>query len=636
MKAVLRDFPAWGISLIANLSILVALHFVVFRVEAQQETTIISDVYEDLNNQQYVFSTTLTDEVGSGGDASSSGAAGGSGGGAGVGGGAVATAIGNVKAATEQKLQQSLVPRVQAFRGGEMLGLLNEVPSIGSHEDVKGDPSVNVTQGGVAGAMDRISFEIASSLKQQQTLVVWFFDASLSLNDRRAAIADRFENVYKQLEKMGAGEGLYTAVHSFGKETFLMTPEAVTIDQVKQVGDAVRKIKPDESGVEYVFSALHLALDKWKGFRRSEGRWNKLVFIVTDEKGDDAKDQLENVINLSKRFGFRCYTVGNAATFGQEKGYVRWKYADGFVEDLPVDQGPETAFPDILQVPFWGDGADWRLQRMSASYGPYALTRLCAETGGMYLVAEDTAGGYKFDPIVMRNYAPDYRPVRSIEQEIAKNPAKRALVEAAGSTYAANVPNLETTFFADNDNTLRQEITEAQRPAADTEFWVDKVLGILKQGETARDSLREARWRASFDLAMGRIIAMKVRLKGYNLMLAQMKGTPKTFTKKGGNEWKIVAAKEIDTGPQMRKAAEEARKYLKRVIDEHPGTPWEKLAVKELSEDVGWAWQESIRYVPGMENSDLNPEEVRLLLAEEERRQQQRRMQEKPREKPKL
>jgi hypothetical protein len=120
-------------------------------------------------------------------------------------------------------------------------------------------------------------------------------------------------------------------------------------------------------------------------------------------------------------------------------------------------------------------------------------------------------------------------------------------------------------------------------------------------------------------------------------MLAQMKSTPRTFSKKGGNEWKLVPSREIDTGPALRKAADQARTYLKRVIDEHPGTPWEKLAIKELSQDMGWSWQEGLRYVPGMENdSNLDPEQVRLLLAEEERRQRQRQMAEKPRDKPKL
>jgi hypothetical protein len=136
---------------------------------------------------------------------------------------------------------------------------------------------------------------------------------------------------------------------------------------------------------------------------------------------------------------------------------------------------------------------------------------------------------------------------------------------------------------------------------------------------------------------MGRLLAMKVRLKGYNLMLAQMKASPRAFERNGSNEWRLVPSKEIDTGPKMRQVSEEARTLLKRVIDEHQGTPWEQLAVKELGQDLGWAWQEGMHYVPGMENrNDLDQDQVRLLLAQEEQRRQRRQMAEKPREKPNL
>src|SRR5690606_5304034 len=109
-----------------------------------------------------------------------------------------------------------------------------------------------------------------------------------------------------------------------------------------------------------------------------------------------------------------------------EKGYVEYKHEDGFVELVAVDQGPETAFPDGVQLPFIGSQSDWRLNQMSSSYGPYALSRLCAETGGLYLITEESRG-YAFDRSIMRRYTPDYRPIRVQEAEISRNAAKTAL-----------------------------------------------------------------------------------------------------------------------------------------------------------------------------------------------------------------
>ena len=57
-----------------------------------------------------------------------------------------------------------------------------------------------------------------------------------------------------------------------------------------------------------------------------------------------------------------------------------------------------------------GGNDNKKYERLSAGYGPYALTRLCAETGGVFFVADQ--GSIRFDSDVMRDYQPDYRPVR--------------------------------------------------------------------------------------------------------------------------------------------------------------------------------------------------------------------------------
>jgi hypothetical protein len=41
--------------------------------------------------------------------------------------------------------------------------------------------------------------------------------------------------------------------------------------------------------------------------------------------------------------------------------------------------------------------------------------------------------------------------------------------------------------------------------------------------------------------------------------------------------------------------AQKANVYLRRVIDEHPETPWALIAKKELDSPFGWKWQETKR-----------------------------------------
>lgn len=651
-KSIVRELPAWGISLMINLAILIPLHFIVHEARSEPEPIALSSIMDELDEPRYQFSATITDQVGTAGGVGGAGA-GGAGGVAQAATSAVAGMMARTEVGPQQRIERTLAPTPAPF---EMAIGLPDPQQLVAYAAGGGPVTEDLSQGsgggragGVAGAMDRFTYEIASSLKERQTLVVWLFDSSQSLNERRAAIADRFENVYRQLEQLGAYSGrgasakkddaartihgLYTAVASYQEQTKLITPQPVS--DITEVVEAVRRIEPDTTTPkENVFSAVKLVMNKWDTFRRSEGRWNKLIFIVTDEKGEneDAVANLEDAITIAKRYQFRIYVSGNAAVFGQEKNTVTWVWDDGYIGTAQVDQGPETAFPTVLQLPFWGTGQ----VRLSAGYGPYALTRLTAETGGMYLITDD-ATTVRFNPARMREYTPEYEPIRVLEARIRQHPAKLALVETSRQTYLDTIPLPTLVFNAENDNQLRAELTEGQRRMVESEYWVDRMFKMLAQGAQTRDTLTEARWRASFDLGMGRLLAMRVRLKGYNVMLAQMKSNPRPFQTPGGNEWRLVPSKEIDAGPEMRARAAEARELLKRVIDEHPGTPWEQLAIRELSQDMGWAWQEGMHYVEGLENrTDVDQEVVRLLLADEQRRRQQRQMAEKPRDPPNL
>jgi len=605
-----KDLPAWGISLIVNLSVLASLHFIVMRQAAPTElSTIISDVSDLSDHERLNFSDrSMGDQIGSQGTNMTLAPS------------TLAVTAPGRDAPLKEKLETILNPEIPRIADGVVPTMgVNMTTAIATTAARAG--GTDDVANGVEGAMDRVAFEIQQSLKQRRTLIIWLFDASGSLETRREAIADRFDNIYKQLGSQGKTEGLYSQITSFGEKAEILTPEP--IQDVAKLSELVRKnIKTDESGKEYVFGTLKMVLDKYKNWERNRGPWNRLVFIVTDERGDDAEQYLEDVITQAKRSQTKVYTIGNAAVFGREKGYVKYVAPDGFTADIPVDQGPESAFPDGVQLPFIGSKADWKLSQMSASYGPYALTRLCAETGGLYLITEESRG-YAFERSVMRRYAPDYRPVRIQEQEISKNIAKAALVNVARMTYLDSLPSPAMEFRAYNDNILRTDLGEAQKPVAEVDVPLRRLYEGLKVGEQGREKLTEERWRAAFDLAMGRILAMRVRFAGYNLMLANMKVSPKSFTNDQDNMWRLVPSDKIESGPEMRKAAEQAKVYLRRVIDDHPGTPWALLAERELSTEMGWTWEGFSRPIPGSNQLRANDEEVaRLLLADDMQRQE--------------
>lgn len=599
------EVPAWAASLALHVAVLLFLASITRMVTVEPEWPITTAV-EDVSPEEFKFDSTVVDVVGNDSNVNVLGPS--------------QAAAQNVSRNPQQELERQLeselltveVPNVDAVPLPSEAEFVEQFDATGSTEH----------PGGVEGAIDRLTLEIAGSLRERKTMVVWLFDESLSLKERRETIAERFENVYRQLGLLHVDTSkgaLKTAVASFGKQAHILTEEPV--EDVQSLVAAVEKVPMDESGIENVFSAVQTVTARWHKYR-TQMRRNMMIIIVTDERGDDYA-LMDNVIARLTRYGIKVYCVGNAAIFGREKGYVTWTYEDGYQEDLPVDQGPETVAPERVELPFWGGGGQ-DLSRMSSGFGPYALTRLCAETGGIFLVADENRGP-KFDPAVMRNYLPDYRPIREYQDQLTKNLAKRQLVDVAMRSHVESVPTPQLRFRADSDNILRQEITEAQKPAAEFAYKMREIATMLLLGEKDREKLDTPRWRASYDLAVGRALALQVRAFSYNSMLAEMKSSPRPFQKSDSNQWRLVPSNETNAGPEVKKLKTMALEYLTRVVDGHPGTPWALLAARELSHPLSWDWVEGHMTLPEEAARNNDPQNQIQLAEERARREEQRR-----------
>jgi hypothetical protein len=252
---------------------------------------------------------------------------------------------------------------------------------------------------------------------------------------------------------------------------------------------------------------------------------------------------------------------------------------------------------------------------MDSGFGPYALTRLCYETGGIYFTVhpnrnvnrevrrnevEDFSAHLKhfFDPNVMRRYRPDYVSAEEYMRRVSKNKARLSLVKAAEMSAQGQLEPPNLRFVKSDEAAFTNALTEAQKAAAILEPRLNTLYEVLRLGEPDRVKEVEARWQAGYDLAMGRVMAAKVRAEGYNAMLAAAKRGLK-FSDPKNNTWLLEAVNEFNTGSQLAKAGEQAKTYLERVAKEHPETPWAMLAELELKTPLGWKWKE--------EFTDLSP-----------------------------
>jgi hypothetical protein len=473
---------------------------------------------------------------------------------------------------------------------------------------IRGDVAVGTT--GAAGAVDRLTAEIRAALEQRPVLMVWVFDQSVSLAAQRREIAARLDRVCDELGTKGPvadRPDLLHMVYAYGDRVtpVVLKPTRDGAAVVKAIGS----IPVDESGVEMTFTALATAAKAAKVARGDAAARNVMIVCFTDEVGND-QQFADQVATFCRAQAMRIYVVGVPAPFGRQQVEVRFvefdpKYAAG--DQFPVvDQGPETLYPEVVRIGA-GLGID---EPMDSGFGPYSLSKVCAETGGIYFrvhanrvtgsrVTETSPMASRlrhfFDDDAMRAYRPDYLPAAKVEQMIAANRAKQALVAAAAATAVGALEEPRMIFPREDDGKLVTLLSQAQRAAAVLAPRIDGLLATLQAGLRDRDNLgaNEKRWQAGYDLALGRVLAAKVRTDAYNTVLALAK-SGMTFTDPKNDTWRLVRSDTVaNAGSQMEKLAGQARASLERVVKEHPGTPWALIAQEELRTPLGYEWRET-------------------------------------------
>jgi hypothetical protein len=461
------------------------------------------------------------------------------------------------------------------------------------------------TVGGVEGAVDRIATEVIRHLEQGPTLVVWAFDASGSLLAERQRLAKHIETVYthiRQLDEssLAADSGLMTMVVAFGEQRKAMLPHPT--DELSEILTAIREVPQDETGVESTFTTVAEIVNKWGRYKGGHNRpYHTMVIVVTDEVGDD-EARLDDAIVVCRRAKVPVYVLGSQAVFGRTENYVT--YVDPKTKHVfygvPVRQGPESILLEQIRLPFWYDGPQYEI--VESGFGPYALSRLAAETGGIYFVTRFDTRRMGFDPARMREYRPDWIPRQEYENRIQHSRLRQAVLNAAQITQQ-NLPGMPSLYFPPADAPEFKDVMGRNQAIAErTAYTVDEALGPINAVAKLRDREPSRRWQAHYDLIRGRLLAMKVRCYEYNWACARMKKDPPKFTKPRSNAWRLVPDTEIQYSKNAAAAAREAEALLRRVVQDHPATPWALLAQRELKDPLGFKWAET--YVPPIRRND--------------------------------
>ncbi len=185
--SVLDTIPAWGVSLLVHIGLTLLVAMITLPEIILPEINLTSTIEpEELRQVVYELSTDPTETLGSLSTLNVQGE--------------------SAAVAQDQGLDNHLeqIDRIQEDIVNPQIDQFETIASVNEAEVLESIDLTGTTEqaGGTEGAVDRITLEIAASLRDRKTLPVWLFDESLSLEARRDVITKRFESIYRQLGLM--------------------------------------------------------------------------------------------------------------------------------------------------------------------------------------------------------------------------------------------------------------------------------------------------------------------------------------------------------------------------------------------------------------------------------------------------
>jgi hypothetical protein len=620
VKSFFKSLPSIGVSLLINLTILVALYSIhrslpVFATELQLESIFTEEMPQEEITRDIELDTTPAETLNV------------------IAGGTPSTVVGAAAqpAAAPVDVQKAAVMREVNIRPVVTDVALPSDEMIGQElgeGDIVGEVGSMVE--GYGTAMGVITQELIRMMRQQKVTVVWLFDESGSLTDDRKEIRENYLRVLDELnvastkdaELRKGSEQLLTVVASYGQGIHEHTPRPTA--DLEMIKAAIDKVPVDESGQENMCQSITAVISKYKQ-TAIRGKRKLAVIVVSDESGDDG-DFVENAISESQAAKAPIYFLGRESMFGYPYAHQRWVDEPTKEEFwIRIRRGPETPFPECLQ---W-NGIHSRWDTQSAGFGPYEQVRMARESGGIFfvlpgeestLIGEGANDRRKYDFLSMKEYQPNLvsRP------EYVRDRSSSEFRETIWRVISTLNPNGDKLLFQAHDPELNiqnehfpLEVDGFRAMAATQIVKAARAMQLIEQAITLLEKIRplraaeaNQRWRAGYDLSLAQLYIFRLRLYQYLLAMdkhASQMPQPKDPESNEWNLWWNTATimpdeaqfSRLKAGFGLKLSRDEYLEMVKseeassiermRVVTvDHPGTPWARRAQTELNMGFGF------------------------------------------------
>jgi len=598
------DAPSWGVSLVVHVVVLTALGAATFTTEARKLVANINSALVSGKGAEdellHVLATPgeqrSDQSVGSeGSPAAGGGEAGGGSGFSGIGTGPP-SATPKVQGVGKGVGEGNSLPGVKVVAQVSGLNLLPSAAKLGVDLGGGGMIAGDVTfeAKDVGESLDQIAREILRHLAQHKLTVVWLFDESESMKDDQKAIKAKFDRVATELKvnvdnSKKQAAALNHAIVGYGRDLHYEL-EKPTID-IDLIGQAIDRLKVDDSGVENTMEALQTVIGHYSPLIKKDRRL--LIVLVTDESGDDGS-KVEETHQIATNLKVPIYVIGRQSLFGYDQAHLQ--YVDPVTKDVywpVIRRGPETADFELVQ---W-DGLHDRWDEQPSGFAPYELARITKATGGIYflLPSEENMRVRQREKLysiqTLKEYLPEYDNRLVYMERRNKSEFRRSLREIIEHTRWKSTEDPGFVFRRHFPIMPEQLVPACSAEYENAAHKLEALLQIQKRLENLkklRDREPLKRWQAHYDLMLAQIVTYQVKAFEYMACIEGMGKNPPRPKVMPSSE--IVVEWVIDHSPKPNAPKEKtAKKYaeaqalLKKVIEMHPRTPWADLAQDEIN-----------------------------------------------------
>ncbi|MFN0053340.1 MAG: vWA domain-containing protein [Planctomycetales bacterium] len=607
------ELPGLSVSLALHLVVCIALAFMHFQHQAEDLALAVESLFEtertpDEFTRELAADTQVSESLNviSGGGAI----------------GIASGSTGSVGAAAVAKIEASETmqdPVVALNTGDVSFPGLDQLGRDLGESQISGEPTAIAE--GYGAALSRITQEILRMMREEKVLVVWLFDESESMKDDQREIREQFHKVYEELgiamekdpKAKRDADVLLSAIHSYGLSNRQITPKPTA--DISEIRSAIDKIDNDPSGKENMLTAVSKVLDQYKSFV-TRGRRKLVLVIVTDESGDDGQGPLlDEAVFKAQRSRAPVYILGREAVFGYPFARMRWKDPKyGLDHWLTINRGPETPWPEALQY----DGMHDRWDAFPSGFAPYEQARLAKESGGIFfvlpheeenLVGQAAIDRRKFAFLDLKEYIPELDKRKEYEEHRNKSKFRSAVWEVIKLLNPHLDPelNIQEGWYSTDPAGFKQAGQVAFRRGLRAMGLLNQAAAVLEKIQPLREKEESQRWRANYDLAYAQVLAFRVRMFEFLLIMDNyLNDLPKPSDPQH-NVWGVARVHEMQNPTErqikltkvntdeLKRQLEKSKALFEFVRKTHPGTPWSNRAEFELNQGFGMRWSSGFR-----------------------------------------